>query len=52
LAEAGIDPSVVIANIDAAYADQVRRKIPSLLHDRDFDVVVANAKAPSLVHGS
>jgi deaminated glutathione amidase len=52
LAEAGVDPGVVIANVDAAYADQVRRKIPSLQHDRDFDVVVTNSRAPSLVHGS
>jgi predicted amidohydrolase len=52
LAEAGIDPGVVTATIDGAYADQVRRKIPSLLHDRDFDVVVAPSKMPSLVHSS
>lgn len=52
LAEAGVDPEVVLADIDGAYVDQVRRKIPSLTHDRDFDVVVANSKAPSLVHGS
>lgn len=51
LAEAGTDPQVVIADIDAAYADQIRRRIPSLTHDRDFDVVVATAsKSPHLVH--
>ncbi|MFT3732524.1 MAG: carbon-nitrogen hydrolase family protein [Hyphomicrobium sp.] len=51
LAEAGVDPQVIIADIDAAYADQIRRKIPSLTHDRDFDVVVATpSKSPHLVH--
>ncbi len=51
LAEAGVDPQVVIADVDAAYADQVRRKIPSLTHDRDFDVVVATpSRSPHLVH--
>ncbi|WP_045834837.1 carbon-nitrogen hydrolase family protein [Hyphomicrobium sp. 99] len=52
LAEAGVDPSVVVADIDSTYVDQVRRRIPSLTHDRDFDIVVANAKAPSLVQGT
>lgn len=52
LAEAGVDPAVILADIDGSYVDQVRRKIPSLTHDREFDVVVANSKAPSLVHGS
>lgn len=51
LAEAGIDPQVITADIDAEYADQIRRKIPSLTHDRDFDVVVAtSSKSPHLVH--
>ncbi len=52
LAEAGVDPGVVIADIDSVYVDQVRSKIPSLTHDRDFNIVVANSKAPSPVHGS
>lgn len=52
LAEAGVDPGVVIADIDSAYVDQVRMKIPSLTHDRDFNIVVTNSKAPSPVHGS
>jgi deaminated glutathione amidase len=51
LAEAGVDPQVITADIDAEYADQIRRKIPSLAHDRDFDVVVAtSSKSPHLVH--
>lgn len=51
LAEAGVDPQVIIADIDAEYADQIRRKIPSLTHDRDFDVIVAtSSKSPHLVH--
>ncbi|MET1047351.1 MAG: carbon-nitrogen hydrolase family protein [Hyphomicrobium sp.] len=51
LAEGGVDPEVVLADVDAARSDQVRRKIPSLLHDREFDVVVAAAaKSAHLVH--
>jgi deaminated glutathione amidase len=50
LAEAGVDPQVVLADIDAAYVDQIRRRLPSLTHDRDFDVVVATTKSPHLVH--
>ncbi len=51
LAEAGVDPQVISADIDAAYVEQIRRKIPSLTHDRDFDVVVATpSKSPHLVH--
>lgn len=41
LAEAGIEPGVIAAEIDPAEADRVRRRIPSLHHDRPFSVVQA-----------
>lgn len=39
LGEGGTDPGVVIGDIDTHRIDEVRRKIPSLTHDRLFDVV-------------
>lgn len=39
LAEAGTEPGVVVADIDLSIVDDVRRRIPSLTHDRAFDVV-------------
>ncbi len=50
LAEAGTEPGVVVADIDAARVDEIRRKIPSLTHDREFDVVIAPAKSLAPVH--
>jgi predicted amidohydrolase len=44
LAEGGIEPGVVTADIVIRSVDDVRRKIPSLTHDRVFDVVVAGSK--------
>ncbi|HPG88546.1 MAG TPA: carbon-nitrogen hydrolase family protein [Hyphomicrobium sp.] len=41
LAEAGVEPGVVVADIDMSILDDVRRRIPSLTHDRVFDVVRA-----------
>ncbi len=41
LAEGGIDPGVVAADIDLAILDDVRRRLPSLTHDRPFEVVRA-----------
>ena len=41
LAEGGSDPGVVVADIDLAVLDDVRRKLPSLTHDRDFQLVRA-----------
>lgn len=52
LAEAGTDPGVITADIDTQRVDEVRCKIPSLSHDRTFDVVIANAKAPTPVSES
>jgi len=39
IGEGGTDPGVVIGDIDTHRIDEVRRKIPSLTHDRVFDVV-------------
>ncbi len=36
LAEAGIEPGIVMAEIDPAKVDEARGKVPSLLHDRAF----------------
>ena len=36
LAEAGIDPGVIYAEIDPARVAEARGKVPSLQHDRDF----------------
>jgi predicted amidohydrolase len=38
LAEAGTEPGVIVADIDAAEVDRVRARIPSLDHARDFTV--------------
>jgi predicted amidohydrolase len=43
LAEAGTEPGVVTADIDIRRIDEVRSKIPSLTHDRTFDVVEARS---------
>lgn len=39
IAEAGIDPGVVYADIDPAKVGEARARIPSLLHDREFEIV-------------
>jgi deaminated glutathione amidase len=41
LAEAGADPGFVFADIDLAVLDDVRRRLPSLTHDRAFELVHA-----------
>jgi predicted amidohydrolase len=38
LAEAGSEPGVIWADIDPAQSREVREKLPSLLHDREFKV--------------
>lgn len=43
LADAGPEPGVVVADIDLNILDDVRRRIPSLTHDRPFDIVKAEA---------
>ena len=46
LAEGATEPGVVSADIDSGSIDVIRRRIPSLTHDREFDVVVVNCKTP------
>ena len=41
LAEGGVDPGVIAADIDLTVLDDVRRRIPSLTHDRPFELVRA-----------
>lgn len=44
LCEASDDPEVVFADIDPQVLDDVRRRVPSLRHDRPFEVVSAAKK--------
>ena len=44
LADAGLEPGVVIADIDVEQIDQVRRRLPSLTHDRQFDVIMIDQR--------
>jgi predicted amidohydrolase len=46
LGEGGTDPGVIIGDIDTQRIDDVRHKIPSLTHDRTFDVV--DARSPQI----
>ena len=39
LAEGGRDPGFVVADIDLGLLEDVRRRLPSLKHDRSFEVV-------------
>ena len=43
LAEAGIEPGFVVADIELAMLDDVRKRVPSLTHDQPFEVVRAPA---------
>lgn len=46
LAEAdGAQPSVIVADIDLQAVEEARRRVPSLQHDRPFEVVKAEAPA-------
>jgi predicted amidohydrolase len=48
LAEAdGVQPSVIISNIELRAVDEARRRVPSLQHDRPFDVILAETALPS-----
>jgi deaminated glutathione amidase len=44
LAEGGRDPGIVVADIDLAILDDVRRRLPSLTHDRAFQLVRARSE--------
>jgi predicted amidohydrolase len=41
LAEGGTEPGIFAADIDVQRVNEIRRKIPSLTHDRTFDVAEA-----------
>jgi predicted amidohydrolase len=38
IAETGVDPAVVYADIDVSQVQEARTRIPSLQHDRDYEV--------------
>jgi len=44
LAEGGVHPSVVFADVDLSMIDDVRARVPSLQPDRSFDVVRAGER--------
>lgn len=48
LAEGGVHPSVIFADLDSAEIASVRSRVPSLRHDRAFDVVAASQKAAEI----
>jgi predicted amidohydrolase len=43
LCEADVDPTVVFADVDTQLLEDVRRRVPSLQHDREFEVVPPQA---------
>ena len=43
LCEADVDPTVVFADVDTQLLEDVRRRVPSLQHDREFDVLPPQA---------
>jgi deaminated glutathione amidase len=49
LCEGGIEPTVAFADIDLQLLEDVRRRVPSLQHDRPFDVVHATTEPLSKV---
>jgi predicted amidohydrolase len=46
IAEAGVEPGVLYADIDMAKVAEARGQVPSLTHDRPFSIVHAAAKSP------
>jgi len=49
LAEGGVHPTVIVADVELQLLEDVRRRVPSLQHDRAFDVVHAGQETPSEV---
>jgi predicted amidohydrolase len=49
LAEAGVEPGIVVAGIDPAQVNAARAKVPSLAHGRRFELVEPSA-LPSPLH--
>jgi deaminated glutathione amidase len=54
IAEAGVEPGIVLATIDPAQVSAARAKVPSLLHGRRFEVIEPSVTPPHLhaVRGS
>jgi predicted amidohydrolase len=44
LSEGGVQPTVIFADVELQLLEDVRRRVPSLKHDRPFDVVHAEAE--------
>ena len=49
LAEAGVHPTVIVADVELQLLEDIRRRVPSLQHDRAFDVVHAAQDASDKV---
>jgi predicted amidohydrolase len=49
LAEGGVHPSVIFADVELGMIDDVRARVPSLRHDREFDVVKPGGKTAAKV---
>jgi predicted amidohydrolase len=45
LAEGGVHPSVIFADVELGTVEDVRTRVPSLGHDRTFDVIHAGGRA-------
>jgi predicted amidohydrolase len=45
LAEGGVQPAVIVADVELTAVEDVRSRVPSLRHDRTFDVVHAGREA-------
>lgn len=43
LADAGTEPGLILAEIDLNQVDKIRRRMPSLSHDREFDALPVDA---------
>jgi predicted amidohydrolase len=46
VADGGVEPGIIVAEIETEFVDTVRRKMPSLGHDRPFSAVGGLRKAP------
>ncbi len=47
LADGGAEPGIVVAEIDPAKVAEARAMVPSLRHDRDFELVAPRAGVAS-----
>lgn len=49
LSEGGVHPTVIYADVELQLLEDVRRRVPSLQHDRAFDIIHATGETPSEV---